>query len=133
MTTLQVGAVLDGVVKGITRFGAFVELPNGQTGLVHISEVANTFVEDIHQVLKQEDKVRVKILFLDGKKIGLSIKQADPGYRSQPRPESRRPEGRGRRNLDDMLAKFLRDSEDKQSALRRRQDGRGGRGGREGG
>lgn len=137
--TLEVGAVVEGIVKGITRFGAFVELPNGQTGLVHISEVANTFVNDINQFLKQEDKVRVKVLFLDGKKIGLSIKQADPAYRQQ-RPDDRRPagggrmEGRGRpRSLEDMLSKFMRDSEDKQSTLRRRQLGRGGTGGGGGG
>lgn len=125
-SSLVVGTVVEGVVKGITRFGAFVELPDGQTGLVHISEVANTFVRDISDFLKEQDKVQVKILFCDGNKIGLSIKQAQPGYRPEPRRAERRT---APRSLDDMLAKFLRDSEEKQSTLRRRQAGRGGKGG----
>lgn len=125
---VEVGNIVDGVVKGITHFGAFVELPDGRTGLVHISEVASSYVRDVRDFLKEEDKVRVKVLSIDGKKIGLSIKQADPGYRAAP---PRRTERRGGpRNFDDMLARFMKDSEDKLTTLRRREAGRGGRGGR---
>src|SRR5579875_2995856 len=79
--SLAVGSVVEGTVTGITNFGAFVELPTGQTGLVHISEVADTYVRDINEFLKKSDKVKVKILSVGpgGKKIGLSIRQAQEG------------------------------------------------------
>lgn len=125
---LEVGSILEGVVSGITHFGAFIELPNSQTGLVHISEVADTFVRDVKDFLKEGDRVQVKVLSVDVArgKIALSIKQADPGFRARPA---------GRRGLDhsfeDKLARFMRDSEDKLTDLRRSTDSkRGGRGSR---
>ena len=81
---LEVGQIVDGKVTGITTFGAFIELSNGQTGLVHISEVADEYVKDVNQFLKLNDLVKVKVLNLDKGKIGLSIRQA------QPRSEQRR-------------------------------------------
>ncbi len=78
---VEAGAILEGKVTGITSFGAFVELPGGQTGMVHISEVAPTFVTDIRQHLQENQEVKVKVLNVgeDGK-ISLSIKRAmDPG------------------------------------------------------
>lgn len=128
---IEVGSVVDGVVTGITHFGAFVELPNGKTGLVHISEVADAFVRDINDFLKVQDQVQVKVLSSDEKgKIALSIKQADPNYRPAA-PRGPRESG-GRRHsasFEDKLAKFLRESEDKLTDLRRNTDGkRGGRG-----
>ncbi|ORX22186.1 RNA-binding protein S1, partial [Thermoanaerobacterium sp. PSU-2] len=72
----QVGEVVEGTVLNITDFGAFVQLPEGKTGLVHISEVANTYVKDINEFLKENDKVKVKILSMDkGGRISLSIKR----------------------------------------------------------
>jgi len=65
--SLVVGAIVEGVITGITHFGAFVLLQNGETGLVHISEVADTYVKDINEHLQKKDKVRVKILSIDGK------------------------------------------------------------------
>ncbi|HEX7715231.1 MAG TPA: S1 RNA-binding domain-containing protein [Bacillota bacterium] len=118
---LEVGQIVEGKVTGITNFGAFVELSNGQTGLVHISEVADEYVKDVNHFLKQNDLVKVKVLNLDKGKIGLSIRQA------QPRSE------RGRQNtksFEDKLAKFMKDSDERQSDLRRNTDAkRGGRGG----
>lgn len=77
--TIEVGSVLEGTVTGITKFGAFVELPDKKVGLVHISEVANEYVKDVHDFLKVQDKVNVKVLSVDDKgKIGLSIKQTQP-------------------------------------------------------
>ena len=74
--SIEVGSVLDGVVSGITNFGAFIELPEGKTGLVHISEVADEYVKDVHDFLAEKDKVKVKVVAIDEKgKIGLSIKQ----------------------------------------------------------
>lgn len=74
--TIEVGSVMEGTVTGITKFGAFVELPDKKVGLVHISEVANEYVKDVNDFLKVRDKVNVKVLSVDDKgKIALSIKQ----------------------------------------------------------
>lgn len=76
---LEVGKIYEGKVKGITKFGAFVELDKDTTGMVHISEVANTFVNDISEHLKEGETVKVKVLTVgDDKKISLSIKKALP-------------------------------------------------------
>ena len=76
---VEVGAVVEGTVTGITKFGAFVSLPDGRSGLVHISEIANTYVNDVNEFLKLGDKVKVRVLAVtpDGK-INLSIKKAEP-------------------------------------------------------
>lgn len=74
--SIEVGNVVEGVVTGITNFGAFVELPEGKTGLIHISEVADVYVKDVHDFLSEKDKVKVKVLSIDDRgKIALSIKQ----------------------------------------------------------
>lgn len=74
---IEIGNILEGTVSGITPFGAFVELPEGKVGLVHISEVAEEYVSDVKDFLKEHDKVKVKVLTVDEKgKIGLSIKRA---------------------------------------------------------
>ena len=75
---VEVGAVVEGTVTGITKFGAFVSLPDGKSGLVHISEIANTYVSDVNEFLKLGDKVKVRVLAVtpDGK-INLSIKKAE--------------------------------------------------------
>ena len=70
---LDKGAVIEGVVTGITNFGAFVQLPENKVGLIHISEVSNVFVKDVHDFLKVKEKVTVKVVSIDDKgKIGLS-------------------------------------------------------------
>ena len=75
---LEVGKIYEGKVTGITKFGAFVELDKDTTGMVHISEVANTFVNDISEHLKEGQDVKVKVLALNDGKIALSIKKALP-------------------------------------------------------
>ncbi len=81
---LEIGAIQEGKVTGITKFGAFVLLPGGKSGLVHISEIANAYVNDVNDYLKVGDAVKVKILSVnEAGKINLSIKQAQP---SAPRP-----------------------------------------------
>jgi len=140
-TEIVVGAVVEGVVTGITRFGAFVLLPGGKTGLVHISEVADAYVNDIKEFLKENDRVKVKVLSYDGnQKIGLSIRQAQPGTRSGRTGGGGSGFGGGRgrgagrpQNFEDKLARFMKESEDKQADLRRHHDlhrggGRGGHG-----
>ena len=75
---LTVGAILDGKVKSITNFGAFVSLPENKTGMVHISEVANSYVSDIRQHLTEGQDVKVVVIGVDGGKINLSIKRLEP-------------------------------------------------------
>ena len=75
---LTVGAVLEGKVKSITNFGAFVSLPENKTGMVHISEVANAYVSDIRQHLTEGQDVKVMVIGTDNGKINLSIKRLEP-------------------------------------------------------
>lgn len=76
---LTVGTIITGKVTSITKFGAFVALPDGKSGLVHISEVAGTFVSDVHDFLTQGQEVPVKVLSISPEgKISLSVKQAQP-------------------------------------------------------
>lgn len=90
---LAVGAIVEGKVTGITKFGAFVALPEGKSGMVHISEVASTFVNDIKDFLQEGQQVKVKIINIDqAGRINLSIKKAQPQEPRQPRQERR--EGR---------------------------------------
>lgn len=134
---LEVGSIVEGKVTGITNFGAFVELEEGKTGLVHISEVADAYVHDIKDYLQENEVVKVKIINMqnDGK-IGLSIRQVNgTGERAAgaPRPGGggRGPRGRGRpnRSFEDKLKGFLKESDERQQSLKRSQDSkRGGRG-----
>ena len=127
---LKVGEMLEGKVTGITKFGAFVLLPGGKSGLVHISEVANTFVSDVHDHVQLGQTVKVKLLSIseDGT-INLSIKRAlepaQPAAESRPkRPESApRPAARsgapvppaqqssGDQAFEDRLNKFMQESD----------------------
>lgn len=83
----EVGSVLEGKVTGITKFGAFVSLPGNRSGLVHISEIAYTYVNDVHEHLTEGQTVTVKVIGIDeNNRINLSIKQTLP---PPPRPERR--------------------------------------------
>ena len=88
---VEIGSILEGKVTGITNFGAFVELPDKATGMVHISEVSNSFIKDIHEKLSEGDMVKVKVLEINEKgKIALSIKKALPQEEEQ---KPKRPAG----------------------------------------
>lgn len=128
---LAVGEVYEGKVSGITKFGAFVLLPNGKSGLVHISEVANAFVSDVHEHVQLGQPVKVKLLSVsDEGKINLSIKRALEPQRSAapvqeqrqraPRPRSAEPvpppaqvvqQSSGNQDFEDRLKKFLQESD----------------------
>ncbi|MBQ0135007.1 MAG: S1 RNA-binding domain-containing protein [Clostridiales bacterium] len=83
---LIVGAILEGKVSGITGFGAFVSFEGGQSGLVHISEIADTYVNDVHDYLSVGQSVKVKVLNITPEgKINLSVKQALPREERKPR------------------------------------------------
>jgi S1 RNA binding domain protein len=144
--SIEVGSKLEGKVTGITHFGAFVLLPGGSTGLVHISEIADTYVKDIHDHLKVNDMVRVKVLSVDKDgKIGLSIRQAKEqseaphggspdrgGDRERRSPRHARNDRGSRLSFEDKMNRFLKDSEERLAALKRSESKRGGRGGRRG-
>ena len=85
---LTVGAILEGKVKSITNFGAFVALPENKTGMVHISEVANAYVSDIRQHLTEGQDVKVMVIGTENGKINLSIKRLEPKPQREnnPRP-----------------------------------------------
>ena len=140
-----VGSILEGKVTGITKFGAFVSLPEGKSGLVHISEIAYSYVNDVKDHLKEGQEVKVKVIGIDENgRINLSIKKAmDPPPRpaGQGRPGGR-PGGyigggfRGKpapaepTTFEDRLKQFMASSDSKLSELRqseRRSSRRGGR------
>lgn len=134
---LEVGSVLTGKVTGIAKFGAFVSLGEGKTGLVHISEIANTYVTDVRDHLTEGQEVTVKVIGLDGNgRINLSIKAALP---PQPRPPrsgpARRERGEARdtgkksadQSFEDKLRRFMQDSDSRLSGLRQYADRRASR------
>lgn len=126
---LEVGSIVEGRVTGITRFGAFVALPGGKSGLVHISEVANSFVSDVHDHVRMGQTVKVRILTVGGDgKINLSIKRAEEAPAEPPRQEARRSAPRASalapapqrteaagpsadQEFEDRLKKFMQDSD----------------------
>lgn len=127
--SIEVGDIIEGVVTGITPFGAFVSLPGNVTGLVHISEVADAYVKDVKDYLQEQDKVKVKVIKIDPKgKIGLSVKQASPDYVPRGQRRDNKPKA-NQISFEDKLAKFMRESDEILSEFKRSTDAkRGGRG-----
>lgn len=122
--SLEVGKVVEGIVTGITNFGAFIQLETGKTGLVHISEISDHYVKDIHEYLKEKDKVKVKILSIDDNgKISLSMKQVQP-KKSTNNPYQWTRSNLHQKNLsfEDQLSNFLKESEEKQQSLKKNFD-----------
>ncbi len=126
---LTVGAVLDGKVKSITNFGAFISLPENKTGLVHISEVANTYVSDIREHLTEGQDVKVMVIGTEAGKLNLSIKrlEAKPETRA-PRKENAPRPGRAPvppaapktadQLFEEKLKQFMSESDSKISGIR---------------
>ncbi|MCO6540989.1 MAG: RNA-binding protein S1 [Lactobacillus sp.] len=136
--TVSVGTKVTGKVTGIKDFGAFVDIGNGQSGLVHISQISNDYVKDIHDKLSVGDIVTAVVVGDNHGKIALSIKQAQEPSAShhnksqnhyhKPAPKKVPSEG-----FDDLLADFMKESQDRLSSLKKNTEGkRGGRGGRRG-
>ena len=142
---LTVGAILEGKVKTITNFGAFIALPENKTGLVHISEVANTFVSDIRQHLTEGQDVKVMVISTEGGKINLSIKrlEAKPQRENAPRGNFRPRENNSQQNrpvrtaptpppepktadqlFEEKLKQFMSESDSKISSIRQYSDHR---------
>ena len=137
---MEAGSIVEGKVTRITNFGAFVELEEGKTGLIHISEVADVYVNDVRDFLSEGDKVQVKIVSVEGNgKIALSLKQAKPkppetdnqSFKQNRRGDFRKPQRQLSASFEDKLSKFLKDSDERLTDLKRKTDSkRGGRGSR---
>lgn len=127
----SVGDILEGKITGITNFGVFVDIGDGKSGMVHISEVAQTYVNDINEHVKVGDTKKVKVLNIaDDGKISLSIKRAEEPKPKQPRaprvapkPDNSvvwTPKSQEGASFEDMMAKFKQTSEEKMSDLKRK-------------
>ena len=145
---LAVGEILEGKVTGITKFGAFVSLGGGKSGMVHISEIAHAYVNDINEYLSIGQDVKVKIIAMENGKINLSIKKCTEA----PSRQSSRTDGRNQsrdnsqrrsssstsrqtaratasaskepQSFDDMLKRFMADSDSKLSSVKQYSDHR---------
>ena len=127
---IEPGEIIEGRVQGVTNFGAFIELPGGKVGLVHISEIANTYVRDVKDYLQEGDIVKVKVLNVSDRKMALSIKaiQVAPPIIEKPAPESpprrqhhyHRSEPPEAPSLDDKIARFMKESEEKLQVLKQK-------------
>ncbi len=122
---LAIGTILEGKVKTITKFGAFIALPDNLTGMVHISEVAHTYVSDIREHLTEGQDVKAMVISNENGKINLSIKKTCAPPPRQQRPARENPAPRPAaapagqsQSFDDMLKRFMADSDSKISGLR---------------
>ena len=140
---IEVGSVVEGKVTRITNFGAFVDLEDGKSGLVHISEVADEYVSSVEDFLSEGDTVQAKVVNIDANgKIALSIKklkqqqkaEAERNFAPRNRPQGRndrRPVRQTSASFEDKLSRFLKDSDERLTDLKRKTDSkRGGRGSR---
>ncbi len=138
---LTIGTILDGKVKSITNFGAFISLPENKTGLVHISEVANTYVSDIRQHLRENQEVKVMVIGNEGGKVNLSIKRLESKPQQEARPAPRREDRAPRaprsasaptppapktadQLFEERLKQFMSESDSKISSIRQYSDHR---------
>ncbi|MBQ1936018.1 MAG: S1 RNA-binding domain-containing protein [Clostridia bacterium] len=136
--TPEVGMILEGKVTGITKFGAFVQLENGKTGLVHISEISNEYVTDIADHIQMNQTVKVKVVSIENEdKIALSIKRATP--RPAPKPANasttKKPANvhftstaadMASLSFEDKLLRFKQDSDERMQSLKRNTENRRG-------
>ncbi len=142
---IEAGQIYEGKVTGIMKFGAFVDMGNGKSGLVHVSQVANAFVDDINNFLKVGDNVKVKVMSIaeDGK-IALSIKACLPKPEPREKGEENKPARKPRpkditytyqpkptppapQNFEEMMARFKQNSDEKIGEFNRSREVRGGR------
>ena len=133
---IEKGEILQGKVTGLAKFGAFVELAPGKSGLVYISEIANTFVKEVSDHLAVGQEVTVKVVSIDEQgRINLSIKQALPPPEKKDTPKREQPvfalaeEVAGESQdagFEDKLKKFMKDSESRLSDIKRQRDATGG-------
>ncbi len=120
--SVDTGSIVEGTVVKITNYGAFVELPDGRSGLVHIREIADTYVKDVHDYLKEQEKVKVKVLGINDRgKLDLSVKQALS-------PEERVARVRAKASFEEKMKAFLKESEERLLDLKRNTEAKRGGG-----
>lgn len=143
---LEIGKIYEGKVKGITQYGAFVDIDGGGSGMVHISEIANTFVSEIREHLTENQEVKVKVIGInEAGKVSLSIKKAvdNPQPEKQHNQQNRRKNDNARSSkgvvwepkkqtpmselsFEDMLSRFKQNSEERMCDLKRSTDRKNG-------
>ncbi len=145
--SLEIGSIVEGKVSKVMPFGAFITLPDRKSGLVHISEVARDYVENIADHLKEGDEVKVKVVKIDESgKLSLSIKQALEPKKHADRKKEAAPKGPVRpadidwsahsaseMSFEDKLSRFKQDADEKMLALKRSNDSKRSGGYRRGG
>ncbi len=135
MSTIEVGNIIEGTVVGVQPFGAFVSLGDNKQGLVHISQISSSYVQDINQVLKVDDKVKVKVTEIkpDGK-ISLTMRideEPKPSnrppfrkredHRDRGHGNSRHPQNNKGEDFESLMKRWMKTSEDKMSDLGKRE------------
>ncbi len=122
-----VGEVVEGTVTGITNFGAFVQLAKGKTGLVHISEISDDYVEKVSDYLKKNEKVKVKVLSVNKEgKISLSIRQAKPKTTNPVEIDWGKTDDKQKYlSFEDKLSNFMKESNERQDQLKSRETRKG--------
>lgn len=134
--SIEVGSVVEGKITRITNFGAFVELEDDKSGLIHISEVANEYVSSVEDFLHEGEVVQAKVVSIDANgKVALSLKRMKPPAQEAEKPaRTTKPKPNNRKlsaSFEDKLSKFLKDSDERLTDLKRKTDSkRGGRGSR---
>ena len=153
--SIEIGSIVEGKVTRITDFGAFVELEDRKSGLIHISEVADVYVRNVRDFLSEGDTVQAKVISIDDRgKIALSMKQlqrdnnADRnggnagsgggraprqagGFRGRGQGDARKPQRQLSASFEERLSKFMKESDEKLADWKRKTDSkRGGRGSR---
>ncbi|MBE6858115.1 MAG: S1 RNA-binding domain-containing protein [Ruminococcus sp.] len=143
---LEIGKIYNGKVKGITQYGAFVEIESGCTGMVHISEIANTYVSEIREHLTENQEVKVKVIGInEAGKVSLSIKKAVDNPPPQQNNRPRRQDNGGNQNrskpnvwepkkqtppsemtFEDMMSRFKQSSEERMCDIKRSTDRKNG-------
>lgn len=143
---LEIGKIYNGKVKGITQYGAFVEIESGCTGMVHISEIANTYVSEIREHLTENQEVKVKVIGInEAGKVSLSIKKAMDNPPPQQNNRPRRQDNGGNQNrskpnvwepkkqtppsemtFEDMMSRFKQSSEERMCDIKRSTDRKNG-------
>lgn len=128
---VEVGQVLEGKVTGITNFGAFVALPEGESGLVHISEISDAYVESVQDYVQKDEVVKVRVMSVKDGKIGLSIRKAGAPETKQPnepretKPKPKPQEREKDLTFEDKLSRFLKESNERHDQIRHRENKRG--------
>ena len=123
--TVNVGDILECSVVNITSYGAFVVFDDNQKGLIHISEISNKYVEDANTDLSIGQVVKAKVLSIDNGKISLSIKQVENDNQKKYSNKkeyvdySKKSDNNQPKTFEDILSKFMKDSEERQTDLKR--------------